>query len=102
MNEPKLEMNEHGCSPAEWNDRLRRAAKILDVLVKELADTFLRKHLNKGMVERTAVELVDVFGATIGYELSTSFHAAGKTIGRRPTECKRAVRILVPVDGSET
>ena len=96
MNEPKLEIVEH------VDGMVFVTTPLGEAIYNPQEWTALRKHLNKGMVERTAVELVDVFGATIGYELSTSFHAAGKTIGRRPTECKRAVRILVPVDGSET
>ena len=87
MNEPKLEIVEvpTGVSQAEWNDRLRRAAKIIGCTTRELADSVNRaKHLNEGMGERWAVKSITLNG-------SVSWHLA-------PEETPHTSRILVPAE----
>lgn len=86
MNEPKL---------AEWNDRLRRAAEILDVSVRDLADAIACKHLNEGMEERIAVETNGCsWQEFVDWESAVA--AASD-----PTDNWRAVRILVPAEEGE-
>ena len=92
MNEPKLETTEEPGFRA-----FRRTSD--GMIVGTITNTSwnaLRKHLNKGMVERFVVQPK---GTEPGYETEAEARSNGDYMFSPPW---RIVRILVSVDGSET